>query len=91
MNHKSEIVRSGIGIMIFAIVIFAGIPTATSLGAEQARTEILEQCQNHQPVTIDGTVIHCGIIGPDVNIEAAEYRAFKNCVKLTEDWVNEQL
>jgi hypothetical protein len=27
-----------------------------------ARTEILEQCQNGKPVTIDGIEIHCGVI-----------------------------
>jgi hypothetical protein len=39
------------------------------------RTDILEQCQNHQSVTIDGIEIHCGVISS----------------KSIKEWNNEQL
>ena len=89
MSYKSETVSGGIFFLIIAGLIFYGLPTIYEYGKERSRTEILKECQDHQVVTIDGIEIHCGIIGPNVNLKAAEYRAVKNCVKLIEGWINE--
>jgi hypothetical protein len=89
MNYKQ-----GVAVIMFSIL---AIPTllamcltfANDLGRESARTEILEQCQSNQIVTINGIEIHCGVVSPVVNIKAAKYRSVKNCVKLIEGWINE--
>jgi hypothetical protein len=89
MSYKSEIVLSGIVVLATVVMVAMAITYANTSGKESARTDILEQCQNHQPVTINGVEIHCGIIGPNVNLKAAQYRGVKNCVKLIEGWINE--
>jgi hypothetical protein len=88
MSYKSEIAGIAIVIVSFAGLMSFGVPLVLSLGKESARTDILEQCQNHQPVTIDGIEIHCGVIHSAVNVEAARYRKFKQCVKLEKEFIN---
>jgi hypothetical protein len=86
MSYKSDITANAIGIGILIAVIGFCIPWASELGKKYARTDILEQCQKHQPVTIDGVEIHCGVIHSAVNVEAARYRKFKQCVKVIGEW-----
>jgi hypothetical protein len=78
---------SSIGALLLFCVFLVG---SYNSGRESIRFEILEQCQNHQPVTIDGIEIHCGVIHKDVNQEAAKYRSVKQCVKLIGAWNDEQ-
>jgi hypothetical protein len=91
MSYNSETAANVIGTISIIGVMGFGIPWASESGKESARTDILEKCQNHQPVTIDGIEIHCGVIHSAVNVEAARYRKFKQCVKVIEEFTNEQL
>jgi hypothetical protein len=89
MSYKSEIVWSGVVVLVTVVMVAMAITYANTSGKESARTKILEQCQNHQPVTIDGVEIHCGVIHSAVNVEAAKYRKFKQCVKVIKGFTNE--
>jgi hypothetical protein len=90
MSYKSDIAGNAIGIIVFVGLIGFGIPWVSELGQESASNDILEQCQNHQSVTINGIEIHCGVIHKNVNQEAAKYRGVKQCVKLIGAWNDEQ-
>jgi hypothetical protein len=90
MSYKTEFAANAIClILLFSILSFCP-PWNWESGKEYARTEILKQCQNHQPFTIDGIEIHCGVIHSAVNQEAAKYRKVKQCLKVIEEFTNEQ-
>tara|TARA_R110000851_G_scaffold88070_1_gene192172 strand:- start:2017 stop:2286 length:270 start_codon:yes stop_codon:yes gene_type:complete len=89
MSYKSQIISKVLIVVGAAISFAVFIPKANLHGQDKARFEILERCQNHQVVTINDIEIHCGIIHPAVNIEAAKYRGLKRCVKSIKEFTNE--
>jgi hypothetical protein len=90
MSYKQEVAVIMFSILAVPTLLALCLTFANDLGKESARTEILEQCQSNQSVTINGIEIHCGVVSPIVNIEAARYRGVKNCVKLIEGWVDHE-
>lgn len=59
------------------------------IGKESKELEILSKCKGGQLVEINGLEIHCGVVSKELNIEAAQYRAVKNCSKLIKGWESE--
>jgi hypothetical protein len=88
MNYKPlAIIQAAILIMlcVLCVLIAALSLTAYDIGKESRSLEILTQCKNGEVVTINGTELHCGVISKELNLEAAQYRAVKNCTKLIKD------
>lgn len=89
MNYKTVAVVHGLICVAGMIIIGTQALTAYDIGKESRSLEILTQCKNGEIVTINDTEIHCGIISKELNIEAAQYRGVKNCVKLIKGWEGE--
>jgi len=89
MNYKTvAIIQTVVGIA--ACISFTALSlTAYDIGKKSRSLEILTQCKAGEIVTINDTEIHCGIISKELNIEAAQYRGVKNCVKLVKGWDDE--
>lgn len=88
MNYKTVAIIQAVVVIILCMLIAALSLTAYDIGKESRSLEILTQCKAGEVVTINDTEIHCGIISKELNIEAAQYRAVKNCVKLVKEWDN---
>ena len=89
MNYKLLAIIQAVTVIILCVLIAALSLTAYDIGKESRSLEILTQCKNGEIVTINDTEIHCGIISKEINIEAAQYRGVKNCVKLVKGWEDE--
>ena len=89
MNYKLLAIIQAVTVIILCVLIAALSLTAYDIGKESRSLEILTQCKNGEIVTINDTEIHCGIISKEINIEAAQYRGVKNCVKLVKEWDDE--
>ena len=89
MNYKLLAIIQAVTVIILCVLIAALSLTAYDIGKESRSLEILTQCKNGEIVTINDTEIHCGIISKEINIEAAQYRGVKNCVKLVKEWEDE--
>lgn len=89
MNYKALAVFNAVLLIVFSTVICALLVMMHDIGKESRSLEILTQCKAGETVTINGTELHCGVISKEVNLEAAQYRAVKNCNKLVKEWEDE--
>lgn len=89
MNYKALAVFNAVLLIVFSVVIASLLVMMHDIGKESKALEILTQCKAGEIVTINGTELHCGVISKELNLEAAQYRAVKNCTKLIEEWEDE--
>ena len=87
MNYKTIAILQN-------LVIVAGIASALAFAAmaydmgKSTNQQTLDNCMNGIDIMHDGKLIRCGIITVG-NLEAAKYRAVKNCSKLIKEWESE--
>ena len=89
MNYKLLAIIQAVTVIILCVLISALSLTAYDIGKESKALEILTQCKTGGIVTISDTELHCGVVSKEVNLEAAQYRAVKNCTKLIKEWEDE--
>ena len=84
MNYKTIAILQN-------LVIVGGIVSALAFSAmaydmgKSTNQQTLDNCMNGIDIMHDGKLIRCGIITVG-NLEAAQYRAVKNCSKLLKEW-----
>ena len=86
MNYKTLAAIYAFGLILMCGLYFSILSMGYDIGKESRSLEILTQCKAGEIVTINGTELHCGVISKELNLEAAQYRAVKNCVKLIKEW-----
>lgn len=87
MNYKTIAILQ-------ALLIVYGIASALAFSVmaydmgKSTNQQTLDNCMNGIDIMHDGKLIRCGIITVG-NLEAAQYRAVKNCSKLIKEWESE--
>ena len=89
MNYKTLAAIYAFGLILMCGFYFSIVSMGYDIGKESRSLEILTQCKAGEIVTINDTDIHCGIVSKEIDIEAAQYRGVKNCVKLVKGWEDE--
>lgn len=89
MNYKTLAIIYAFGLILMCGFYFSIVSMGYDIGKESKALEILTQCKAGQVVTINDTELHCGVISKELNLEAAQYRAVKNCTKIIKEWENE--
>jgi len=90
MNYKTIAVLQA---MLVIVMLAASLGLAAmfhDIGKGSKELEILNKCTSKQVITINGLDFHCGAVSKELNIEAAQYRAVKNCSKLIKVWEDEK-
>ncbi len=89
MSYKALAAIYAFGLILMCGFYFSIVSMSYDIGKESRSLEILAQCKNDGIVTINDTEVHCAVVDKEINLEAAKYRAVKNCTKLIKRWENE--
>ena len=89
MNYKTIAILQALLVVVMLSASLGLAAMFHDIGKGSKELEILNKCTSGQVITINGLEFHCGIVSKEVNLEAAQYRAVKNCTKLVKEWEDE--
>ena len=89
MNYKTIAVLQALLVIVMLAASLGLAAMFHDIGKGSKELEILNKCTSGEVITINGLEFHCGAVSKELNIEAAQYRAVKNCSKLIKGWEND--
>ena len=88
-NESNIGTKEIIAALILGLLLGCLFMTAAShYDKDKAAHGFIESCEAGTDIEYKGKSFRCAVISPEIGLEAARYRAVKNCTRITNSWVD---